>query len=69
MKEITSKADVHGCPCCGGKQIFRSRRRGLKDWFLHHVLFHNPYRCATCDVRFFRPSHNRQRNEQMHRHV
>jgi DNA-directed RNA polymerase subunit RPC12/RpoP len=53
MHETTSQAQVPSCPHCGGKQFFRSRRIGVKDWFLHYVLFQNPYRCAACDERFF----------------
>jgi DNA-directed RNA polymerase subunit RPC12/RpoP len=69
MNETTSKAQVPSCPYCGGKQFFRSRRSGLKDWFLHHVLFQNPYRCAACDLRFFRASHGHHHTEHQHHHI
>lgn len=63
----TTKAQVPGCPYCGGKQFFRSKRSGLKDWFLHHVLFQNPYRCADCDARFFRTGHVHHHGGHQHR--
>jgi len=69
MHETTSQAQVPSCPHCDGKQFFRSRRIGVKDWFLHHVLFQNPYRCAACDARFFRSSHGHHHKEQLHHHV
>ena len=69
MNETTSKAQVPSCPYCGGKQFFRSRRRGLLDWVLHNVLFQNAYRCAACDGRFFRTSHSHRHREHQHHHV
>src|SRR5260370_10863679 len=39
MNETTSKAQVPSCPYCDGKQFFRSRRSGLKDWFFHMSCF------------------------------
>jgi DNA-directed RNA polymerase subunit RPC12/RpoP len=58
MKETTSRTQTPNCPYCGGKQFFRSRRSGVKDWFRHVLLFQNPYRCAACDGRFFRFSYS-----------
>ena len=69
MNETTSKGRVPSCPHCGSKEFFHSRKRGLKDWFLHHVLFQNPYRCGTCDARFFRLRHSHNRREQVRHHV
>jgi len=69
MRETTSQAQVPGCPHCGGKQFFRSKRSGVKDWFRHFMMFQNPYRCAACDGRFFRPSHGHHHKEQLHHHV
>jgi len=69
MNETTFKTQLPSCPYCGGKQFYRSRRSGLKDWFLHHVLFQNPYRCATCDGRFFHTSLGHHHREHQHRHV
>ena len=69
MNETTSKPQVHGCPHCGGKQFFRSKRSGLKDWLHHYVLAQSPYRCAVCDGRFFRNSHGHHHREQQRRHV
>jgi DNA-directed RNA polymerase subunit RPC12/RpoP len=69
MNETTSQAQVPSCPHCGGKQFFRSRRIGVKDWFFRHVLFQNPYRCAACDGRFFHSGHGHHHKEQLHHHV
>ena len=68
MNETTSQTQVPSCPHCGGKHFFRSRRSGLKDWLLHHVLFQNPYRCASCDGRFFLSRHGHHQREQLHHH-
>jgi hypothetical protein len=59
------------CPSCGELlEFFRSRRVGVKDWFLRHVLFQNPYRCAAGDGRFFRSSHGgHHHKEQVHQEV
>jgi hypothetical protein len=35
---------------------------------LHHVLFQNPYRCASCDGRFFLSRHGHHQREQLHHH-
>jgi DNA-directed RNA polymerase subunit RPC12/RpoP len=66
MNEVTSRDKGRSCPYCGGKQFFRSRRSGLKDWILRHVLFQKPYRCAACDERFFRTSFRHHREHQHH---
>lgn len=42
------------CPGCGGKLIYRSKRRGAKEWLLHYMRIQSPYRCGECDLRFFR---------------
>ena len=47
MNETTSQARVPSCPHCGSKEFFRSRRSGIKDWSLRHVLFQKAYRRAT----------------------
>jgi DNA-directed RNA polymerase subunit RPC12/RpoP len=68
MSEPTSQASVPSCPYCGGKEFFRSRRSGLIDWFLYHVLFQNAYRCAVCDERFFRFRHFHHHRDRLHHH-
>ena len=47
MNENTSQAQVPSCPHCGSKEFFRSRRSGIKEWLLRHVLFQKDYRCAA----------------------
>jgi hypothetical protein len=54
MDEPIIKNQSPLCPHCGGTATHRSRRRGLQEWALHHVLFKSPYRCQDCDERFFR---------------
>jgi DNA-directed RNA polymerase subunit RPC12/RpoP len=68
MNETTSRDKGPSCPYCGGKQFFHSRRSGLKDWILCHVLLQKPYRCAACDERFFHTSF-RHRREREHHHI
>jgi DNA-directed RNA polymerase subunit RPC12/RpoP len=69
MHEATSHTQASSCPYCGGKQFFRSKRSGVKDWFRHFMMLQNPYRCAACDERFFRTSHGHHHKEQLHHHV
>jgi DNA-directed RNA polymerase subunit RPC12/RpoP len=69
MNETTSSAQATRCPYCGSKQFYRSRRNGLKDWLLFHVLFQNPYRCAACDGRFFHTSLGHHHREHQHHHA
>ena len=45
------------CPRCGSASIRRSRRKGLLEFLLHHLLRIAPYRCKDCDARFFRLRH------------
>lgn len=41
------------CPTCGWKNTRPSFRRGLGDAFLTACLL-KPYRCKSCNARFFR---------------
>ncbi len=50
--EHTGKS--HVCPTCQSTSCYRSRRRGVAEFFLHYVLFTSPYRCKDCDQRYFR---------------
>lgn len=44
----------HPCPNCGeSASVYRSKRRSFAENVLHRILFVTPYRCLTCDVRFF----------------
>jgi predicted Zn-ribbon and HTH transcriptional regulator len=49
---ILHKSSV--CPNCASHNIRRSRRKGLLERTLYAALFVNPYRCKTCDERYFR---------------
>ena len=42
------------CPFCGCNKMYRSRRHGLHEWFLHYFRSTSPYRCEDCDGRFLR---------------
>jgi hypothetical protein len=33
------------CPSCGSVYISKSRRKGLTEFFLHTLVFTNPYCC------------------------
>jgi VanZ family protein len=41
------------CPTCQETRVHRSRRRGLLEWCSRLIRL-APYRCATCDHRFWR---------------
>jgi predicted Zn-ribbon and HTH transcriptional regulator len=55
------------CPVCQSQRIRRSRRRGVLESRLLALLFIHPFRCLSCDHRFFRwslnPNPSRQRPE------
>ena len=53
MSEPEPKPGRVKCPDCGGNNTFRSRRIGVREWFLHYVLMQSPYRCQDCNERFF----------------
>jgi predicted RNA-binding Zn-ribbon protein involved in translation (DUF1610 family) len=42
------------CPNCASHAIRRSRKKGLLERTLLAALFVNPYRCESCDQRYFR---------------
>jgi transposase-like protein len=42
------------CPQCASASIRRSRKNGLLERILHSALFISPYRCKSCDKRYFR---------------
>ena len=41
------------CPSCGSQRVYRSRRRGVAERMLFRLLLVRPYRCESCDVRFY----------------
>jgi hypothetical protein len=46
------------CPACRSQRIHRSRCRGILESALLKAFFVRPFRCLTCDHRFFRWSFN-----------
>jgi hypothetical protein len=44
------------CPLCRGQRIRRSRRRGVFERRVLILVFLRPFRCLSCDNRFFRGS-------------
>jgi hypothetical protein len=42
------------CPKCQSKNIRKSKRRGLLESVVSTVAQMRPYRCLSCDSRFFR---------------
>jgi predicted Zn-ribbon and HTH transcriptional regulator len=42
------------CPRCRSEQIHRSRRKGIIERRILAMLFVRPFRCVSCDLRFFR---------------
>jgi DNA-directed RNA polymerase subunit RPC12/RpoP len=42
------------CPECQSKNISKSKRRGLFESVVFPLIQVRPYRCMSCDLRFFR---------------
>ena len=42
------------CPLCQSMKISKSRRRGLLETVVFTLIRVRPYRCESCDLRFFR---------------
>jgi hypothetical protein len=42
------------CPLCQSINISKSRRRGLLESVVFTLIRLRPYRCQSCDLRFFR---------------
>ena len=42
------------CPQCQSKSISKSKRRGLLESVVFALVQVRPYRCMSCDLRFFR---------------
>jgi hypothetical protein len=49
-----SRKPTTNCPKCESASVYRSKRRGVAETFLHRVLFISPYRCYDCDNRHYR---------------
>jgi hypothetical protein len=45
---------MKACPSCGSSKICRSRRWGFVERTLLNIIFVRPFRCLTCDDRFYR---------------
>jgi len=68
MDESTTKNRSPVCPFCGCNKIYRSRRHGTHEWFLHYFRFTSPYRCQDCDGRFFRSRRPDSSKKELHHH-
>ena len=44
------------CPNCGSRQISKSHRRSFYERYLLALFRVRPYRCDSCDERFYRRS-------------
>jgi transposase-like protein len=64
---ILRKSSV--CPRCASPAIRRSRRKGLLEHVLHSALFISPYRCGSCDERYFRLRLSSLRENREHHHA
>jgi transposase-like protein len=42
------------CPLCHSKRIYRSKRKGIMEQGILAMIFVRPFRCESCDYRFFR---------------
>jgi hypothetical protein len=59
IRRITLKS----CPWCHSERTHLSRRKGILEKTILTVLFVRPFRCSTCDHRFFRASFLSNPNE------
>jgi hypothetical protein len=50
------------CPWCHSERIHQSKRKGILERGFLTMLFFKPFRCETCDRRFFRWSFTANRN-------
>jgi hypothetical protein len=64
---ILRKSSV--CPNCASLAIHRSKRKGLLEHVLHSALFITPYRCGSCDQRYFRFRFSSLRANKQHHHA
>ena len=51
-REVSS-SQVHNCPHCGSANLRRSRKRNVIENLLSRLFSLQPYRCDSCDVRFW----------------
>jgi hypothetical protein len=42
------------CPLCRSVNLSKSKRRGLLESVIFRLIHVRPYRCQSCDLRFFR---------------
>jgi len=42
------------CPRCHSERVRRSKRKGIIERRILAMLFIRPFRCGSCDYRFFR---------------
>jgi hypothetical protein len=68
MAEVGGKKESPTCPHCGSSKIYRSRRRGAEEWFLHYFRSTSPYRCKNCDGRFLRRRLDHPAEKELHHH-
>jgi len=45
---------MSNCPRCNSKRIRKSRRKGVEEKIFFAMIFVRPFRCESCDHRFFR---------------
>lgn len=41
------------CPHCGSREVHRSRARGIIERHILQAFRFHPYRCESCDSRFY----------------
>ena len=41
------------CPTCRGQEVYRSHRRGIVERYVLRAMQIRPYRCISCDNRFY----------------
>jgi hypothetical protein len=50
------------CPQCQSKNVCKSMRKGLLEYVVFTLSRVRPYRCLSCDLRFFRRAGTHEKN-------
>ena len=69
MKRLLWGTQTHICPRCGGREVRRSRKRGLVEQLVSRILSIHPYRCEECDHRHYRVRLTQASRQTAHRRV
>jgi len=51
----SSKSSLHVCPHCSSENVYRQQARGIIERHVVRTIRIFPFRCASCDRRFYLP--------------